>query len=122
MIPLITIITSPKPFSNSHIANIQRNAIQSWTHLGPEVEVILIGNEPGLIEVAEEHKLKHLPDVKRNDSGTPLVSSIFSLAHQSNRSPFLAYVNADILLLPDVIDATIQVAKQTERFLLIGQR
>ena len=122
MIPLITIITSPKPFSNSHIATIQRNAIQSWKHLGPEVEVILIGNEPGLIEVAEEYKLKHLPDVKRNDSGTPLVSSIFSLAHQSSRSPFLIYVNADILLLPDVIDATKQVAKQTERFLLIGQR
>ena len=62
--PLITIITSPKPFSNSHIATIQRNAIQSWMHLGPEVEVILIGNEPGLIEVAEEYKLKHLPDVQ----------------------------------------------------------
>ena len=122
MIPLITIITSPKPFSNPHIATIQRNAIQSWTHLGPEVEVILIGDEPGLIEVAEEYKLKHLPDVKCNESGTPLVSSIFSLAHQFSHSPFLTYVNADILLLPDVIDATKQVAKQKERFLLIGQR
>ena len=35
--------------------------------------------------------------------GTPLVSSIFALARQASDSPFLAYVNGDILLLPDLV-------------------
>ena len=45
--PLITIFTAPKPFTNPHIDLIQRNAIQSWLHLGDDVNVVMIGNEPG---------------------------------------------------------------------------
>ncbi len=51
---LLTIFTAPKPFSDPHINVIQRNAIQSWLHLGNEVEVLLIGNEAGMHELAEK--------------------------------------------------------------------
>jgi hypothetical protein len=51
-----------------------------------------------------------------------LVSSIFELARNASSSPFLAYVNADILLLQDFVDVTRQVASQVEQFLLVGQR
>jgi hypothetical protein len=45
----LTIFTSPKPFTkNPHINLIQRNAIQSWLHLGPEVEVFMMGDEAGM--------------------------------------------------------------------------
>ena len=47
---LITAFTAPKPFTNPHIATIQRNAIQSWIHLGSEVEVLLMGDEEGMAE------------------------------------------------------------------------
>jgi hypothetical protein len=50
--PLLTIFTAPKPFVDSHIAVIQRNAIQSWLHLGAEVEVLLVGDELGMAQVA----------------------------------------------------------------------
>ncbi len=122
--PLLTIFSAPKPFTNPHIATIQRNAIQSWLHLGPEVSVYLVGEEDGLAEAASEYGVPVLSPVKRNESGTPLVSSIFSLARQAEESPFLAYVNADILLLPDLLQATRQIAEQTSArpFLLIGQR
>jgi hypothetical protein len=63
-----------------------------------------------------------LPDVARNNWGTPLVSSIFALARQNSTSPLLAYVNADILLLPDFLAVAHQVAEQAERFLVVGQR
>lgn len=137
---LITIFSTPKPFTIPHIATIQRNAIQSWLHLGSEVEVLLVGEEQGLTEVASEYGVRMLPHVKRNESGTPLVSSIFTLARAASDSPFLAYVNADILLLPDLVEATRQTfealkTNQTEPeqgnwidpaatppFLLIGQR
>ena len=45
--PLITLFTAPKPFTNPHIALIQRNALRSWQALGTEVEVLLIGQEEG---------------------------------------------------------------------------
>jgi hypothetical protein len=118
----LSVFSAPKPFTNPHIATIQQNAIQSWQQLAPEVEVILIGEEAGLADAAERLGVKHLPDVRRNSQGTPLVSSIFELARNISDSPFLAYINADILLLPDFVEVTRQVASQVEQFLLVGQR
>src|SRR5690606_38279347 len=122
LMPLLTIFTAPKPFTNPHIDTIQRNAIQSWLQLGPDVEVFLIGEEDGLAEVAQEFGLTHLPEVRRNSEGTPLVSSIFDLARQVSNSPLLAYVNADIILLPDFVTVSRQVMQQAEQFLIVGQR
>ncbi len=120
--PFLSVFSAPKPFTNPHIAMIQQNAIRSWQQLGSEVEVILVGEEAGLADAAEQLGVKYLPDVHRNAQGTPLVSSIFELARCSNNSPFLAYVNADILLLPDFVEVTRQVASQVQQFLLVGQR
>lgn len=120
--PLITIFSAPKPFTHPHIDIIQRNAIRSWRELGSEVEVLLIGEEAGMERVAAEYELPMLAEVERNDVGTPLVNSIFALARQTSHSPLLAYVNADIILLPDLLDAARAVASQVERFLIIGQR
>jgi len=120
--PTLTIFSAPKPFTNPHIATIQRNAIRSWLELGSEVEVILVGEEDGLAEVAAELGVKHLLNVRRNVEGTPLVSSIFDLARQNSTSPLLAYVNADILLLPDFLHSAKQVALAVGDFLVVGQR
>ena len=57
-----------------------------------------------------------------NEQGTPLVSSIFANARQASDSPLLAYVNADILLLPDFLAAARDVSRQAGNFLVIGQR
>jgi hypothetical protein len=118
----LTIFTAPKPFTNPHIATIQRNAIQTWICLGREVDVILVGEEAGLGETATELGVRHLPEVARNEQGTPLVSSIFQMARDASDSPLLAYLNADILLLPDTLEVIKQVQNQLDRFLLIGQR
>jgi len=118
----LTIFTAPKPFTNPHIATIQRNAIRSWLALGPQVEVQLIGEEAGLAETAAELGIRCLPGVERNAQGTPLVSSIFDLARRESSSPLLAYVNADILLLPDFLQAACRVAELSRGFLIVGQR
>jgi hypothetical protein len=118
----LTIFSAPKPFSNPHIATIQGNAIQSWKHLGPDVDVILVGEETGLAEAAAQYGVRHLPHVARNKEGTPLVSSIFQLARQNSDSPVLAYVNADMILLSDFVEAARQISRQVEQFLLVGQR
>lgn len=117
----LTIFTTPKPFRDPHIALIQRNAIRSWQMLGGEVQVLLVGDEPGMSQVAAELGIEHLPQVQRNAQGTPLLSSIFALARRHGGG-LLAYVNADILLLPDFVQAAVSVAAQREHFLIVGQR
>ncbi len=122
MTPTLTLFSAPKPFTNPHIRTIQRNAIQTWKELGPDVEVVLIGDEEGLAETAAELEVQHIPDVRRNASGTPLVSSIFELARKASQSPILAYINADILTLPDFLEGAKIAAQLSDRFLLVGQR
>jgi hypothetical protein len=130
---LLTVFSAPKSFTNPQINIIQRNAIQSWQRLGAEVDVFLVGQETGMAEAASDYEVPLLAEVKRNKAGTPLVSSIFDLARQASNSPNLAYVNGDILLLPDIVQATRQITAgmasrkgardgQAEPFLLIGQR
>lgn len=119
---LLTLFTSPKPFTDPHIDIIQRNAIQSWLHLGSDIQILIIGDEPGAESAAREYNIKIIPEVMRNDSGTPLISSIFDLAHRHSQTPFLGYANADILLLPDLPQAVRVLADKLEKFLLIGQR
>ena len=119
--PLITFFSAPKPFTNPHIATIQRNAIKSWTLL-PDVEVILLGEETGLAEAARDLGVKHLSNVARNEAGTPLISSMFQLARENSDNELLCIINADIILFPDFVEAAKQVAKLSDKFVSMSQR
>jgi hypothetical protein len=120
--PSLTLFSAPKPFNNPHIDIIQRNSIRSWMQLGTGVQVVLVGEEAGLVEVAEEYRLRLLTQVIRNEQGTPLVSSIFSQARRVNPESLLAYVNADIILFPDFYHVAQLVSQQLGQFLIVGQR
>ncbi len=119
--PLITLFSAPKPFANPHIAMIQRNAICSWTLL-PDVEVILLGEEEGLAQAAKEFGVKHLPNVACNESGTPLISSMFQLTRENSNSDLLCIINADMILMPDFVEAAKQTMKLKDKFVLLSQR
>jgi hypothetical protein len=124
---LITLFSAPKPFTDPHIATIQRNALKSWTLL-PDVEVLLIGDERGMAETAKELGVKHLPDVKCSESGTPLISSMFQLARESSDSDLLCIINADMILMPDFVEAARRSRSpfrghvQRDIFILLSQR
>jgi hypothetical protein len=118
---LVTLFSAPKPFTDPHIATIQRNAIKSWTLL-PDVEVLLIGDESGSAGVAKELGVTHLPDVKCSDNGTPLISSMFQLARENSHSNLLCIINADMLLMPDFVEAAKQAANLKDKFVLVSQR
>ena len=118
---LITLFSAPKPFTNPHIATIQRNAIKSWTLL-PDAEVILLGEEDGLAETAHELGVKHIPHVERNASGVPLISSMFALARENSNSDLLCIVNADMILMPDFVEAARNSRLQRDKFVLLSQR
>lgn len=118
--PLITVFSAPKPFSDPHIATIQRNAVASWTKL-PDVNVVLLGDEPGLAEAATELGVNHIREIPRSPSGAPLMDAMFRLARESSPTPLYAIVNADIILFDDFVTAAKQ-AGQKEKFVLMGQR
>ena len=122
MLPVLTLFTAPKPFTNPHIALIQRNALQSWRALRESAEIVLIGSDEGIAEAAAEFGFRHLPDVPVNALGTPLISGIFKLGREANQSPLLGYVNTDIILFPDFVDIAQQIAAKLPKFLLVGQR
>lgn len=118
----MTIFISPKGFDRDHIRVIQMNAIRSWKALNRDVDIVLIGDDPGVEEAAQELGVRYIGDVRRNDEGTPLLSDIFELARRTSDSPLLAYVNADILLFPEFVDISKKVAASEDKFLLVGQR
>ena len=119
--PLITLFSAPKAFTDPHIAMIQRNAIKSWTLL-PDVDVILLGEETGLADAAKELGVRHLPNVARNESGIPLISSMFQLARENSNSDLLCIINADMILMSDFIDAAKQASRFKDKFILLSQR
>jgi hypothetical protein len=119
--PFITFFSAPKPFTNPHIAMIQRNAIRSWTLL-PDVEVILLGEETGLAEASHELNVKHIPQVKCNANGTPLISSMFELARKNSSSDLLCIINADMILMPDFVEAARRSPMLRDKFVLLSQR
>jgi len=116
---MLTIFSIPKPFRD-HIKVIQTNAIHSWMALRPACEVILFGDEEGTAETASKLGIRHIPDVGRNEYGTPLVNFPFDLVQEIGSYPLMCFVNADIILMSDFLKAVNQIEKRA--FLLVGQR
>ena len=118
---LLTIFAIPKKFEG-HIGVIQRNAIQSWTRMNPRPEIILFGTDAGTAEIAAEFGLRHVPQIKANEWGTPLVSDLFEQAEKLGQTPVLSYVNSDIILFDDFASALRRVAAGAKTFLMVGKR
>ena len=116
---MLTIFTIPKPFTEQHINTIQRNVIQSWLKLSG-CEVILVGNDKGAQKTAQEFKIKHIPEVKRNEFGTPLLNSAFALVKKHSKNNLFCYINADIILLPNFSES-IKILPE-KNFLAVGRR
>lgn len=116
---MLTLFTIPKPFVG-HIGVIQRNAIQSWIRLHPQVEVILFADEEGTAKVAQALGMRHVPEVERNEYGTPLLNGVFETAQRLATYSILGYVNADVVLMSDFFAALQHIPP--EPFLLVGRR
>ena len=115
---LITLIAVPKPFTGES-ATLQRAACRSWAAI-PGLEVMLAGDEQGIAETCEAYGFQHIPDVMRTEQGTPRLNDIFSKARERAATALLLYVNADIILGPEIIQAACNIPFTD--FLLAGRR
>jgi len=117
---VFTILTVPKPF-RGHIGDIQRNAVESWRALHPDVQVVLVGDEEGVKEAARDAGVDHAAGLARNARGTPRLDSAFECAAGLSRWPLWCFVNADILLLDDFPQAVARVSSRFREFLIVGE-
>ncbi len=118
---MITLFTIPKAFEGP-FARIQRNALGSWRALGAQVEVLVLGNDAGSAEAADAIGAEHIPAVERTAAGTPRVDAVFATAEKYALNDLVAYVNADIILLPDFLSAVERSASRLAKLLMVGQR
>lgn len=85
-------------------------------------QVILFGNDPGVGDLAKELQLIHYPDLGVNEFGTPLVSEAFKVASQIATTPYVAYVNSDIIFISSLEDILKDLNKLSSDWMLVGQR
>jgi hypothetical protein len=118
---MLTFFTTAKPF-HGHSGTIQRNALQSWTLLHPDAEVILFGDDDGAAEAARDLGLRHEPRVDRSQYGTKRLDAMFARAQALARHDVLCYINCDIILLDDFCSALAVVKSAHPEFLMVGRR
>jgi hypothetical protein len=116
---MITLFSIPKAFKG-HTGIIQKNAIENWSALGPDVEVFVCGDDPGAEEAARDSGAHFIGDIDRNEFGTPILRSAFDQVSRTARHDVLCYVNADIMFLRDFLKGVRRV--RLPRFLLVGRR
>jgi hypothetical protein len=118
---MLTFFSTAKPFTG-HSRVVQRNALNSWKLLHPDVEIILFGDEEGAAEVCEELSLRHETYLERNESGLKRIDHLFDRAQEIARHDVLCYVNCDIILTQDFLAALTRVREREKRFLMVGRR
>jgi hypothetical protein len=121
-LPRIAIVAAPKPF-RGHTGVIQRNALRSWRALGAGVEIVLAGTVEGLDGIAGEIGASAIGDIAAGVDGPPRVDQLFAKARDATPADLLAYVNSDIILLPDWLQAVHRAAAALAGdFLIVGRR
>jgi len=118
---MVTLFSTPKPFQG-HINVIQRNALQSWKLLHPDVEVILFGDDEGAAEICREFGFRHEPEVQRSELGTKRLDSIFVKAQQIAKHRTVCYANCDIIFARDLLHAQGALAAWNPNHLMVGRR
>jgi hypothetical protein len=118
---MITLFAIPKPMEGE-FERLQENAVGSWIRLGFGVEILLFGGERGVDAFARRLGLDHIPVVARNGFGTPRVDELFAQGERIATQPLIGYINADIILGRNFMDA-VRVLSAVERpFLAVGRR
>ena len=117
---MLTVFTAPKAMTGDADL-IQRNAIGSWLRLDPDVQVVLVGDDPGVAEAAAELGAEHVAGVPPNEHGTPRLDSVFAAARAVARHRLLCFANGDIVLGPDFTDAARTLAARFGSFLAVGE-
>ncbi len=112
---MLTLFTIPKPFAGA-AGLLQEEALRSWLAL-EGVQVVLVGEAPGAVPAGVERGEALQPQ----GSTSPQLDDAFGRVDAIARHPLRCCVNADIVLLPDLLPAVEAAAAMAPRFLLVGR-
>ncbi|MDW8119897.1 MAG: hypothetical protein RMK40_04550 [Chloroflexota bacterium] len=118
---MLTMFTTCAPF-RGHRKIIQTNALRSWTLLRPRPEILLFGDEEGTTEIAQELGIRHIPQVERNEYGTPLGDDLFRQAERLATHSILCFSNADMIFTQDFMNAIHTLSSLRKPFVFTGPR
>lgn len=119
---MITFFSVPKAFKG-HIGTIQTNAIESWLQLQPTPEIILLGNDAGVAETAQNYNLRHIPQLKYHPEWkAPLLDDIIQTSKNEANNNNLCFIHTDIILFQDFIESFLIVSKKFEKYLMVSSR
>jgi len=118
---MITLFTTTKIFAGI-FKIIQTNALNSWRTISSNIQIIIIGDSEGGKEAADLINAEFIPEVECSSEGVPLINSLFSIAQSRAKYPIIAYVNADILLPPNLLEVIFLLQKFRSNFLAVGSR
>lgn len=114
----ILLFAIPKAFIGDAV-RIQRNALSSWVLL-PGIRIVLLGDDAGIEEAAEEFGVGYVGELEKTRLGTPLISSAFEWVREHADVHTACYVNADLILFEEFVQAIRAVS--LDPVLMTGQR
>lgn len=95
----LTIVATPGPFVGSKRLD-QENALVAWMDAGIS-QVIYLDNSLNVERVVADYSpvVTHIPDLDKDQYGTPYLRSLFSSAISRSENDYMVYVNSDVFLL-----------------------
>jgi len=114
---MITLFTTPRPFEG-HYDTIQTNAFRSWALMEPRPERIVVFADrehegDKAVDLSLELGCEVLPIKERSPRGVPLLSDLFPRAQELGGTP--CYLNADIIIIDDLVTAIETVNSQLKK-------
>lgn len=119
---MLTLFFVPKAFEGK-FAIIQENAIKSWISIiHPRPQIILLGDEKGAKDICTKYNLIHIPHIRENNFGTPLLDDVFKKAQGRAANDVMVYINSDIILADNLNKIASKLARKHKQFLASGRR
>lgn len=99
--------TTPKPFNDANLIR-QKNTLNSLSALNTEKEVVLFGDDDDAIAqgLCSELGVTFISEFRRGPGGkVPYINDIFQRAQNYVDADYYCYINADMVLLNDFVEA-----------------
>ena len=121
--PSLTIFCAPKPYMDDPSKCEQRRALLSWLRLSPAIKVVLLGEDPSFRALQAEFPgfVSVEPNLDFNFRGVPQFHSMIARAEAADTA-FSMVINADIILLNDLMPAIQRVASNFDNWMLTASR
>ncbi|PAN18716.1 hypothetical protein PAHAL_3G220300 [Panicum hallii] len=119
--PRVTIFSAPRPAPEGSPAR-QELAVRSWLALPGNVSVVLLGAHASSLAIAGRLGRRVTVDAAIDSAftGTPFFHSIVARAQAASDSDICVLVDAEIILLPEIVNALAHLSKVDRDWFLVA--